>query len=315
MSTNGTHPVPSVTVTGAQMDALSPSRKRWGLDAVPTAARRRDAATANAQKVRTILDAVGTPADVVRALMAKSPPPEWERDLREISPVSSAHSHLVFAWKEPPGEPDRGRWCIYEATPEPLVRTERLMELQSPPYWTLPTKEARHAQAQQVSAYQWEMFRRDRVDVRPFWCLQGTEGGTPFHLSNIEQRYLRMMGLPDYPLPMGALPYAPWDNRTKGQLLDRDRLYRLGGAIDRLKGEAVVERAEAEQTFRRRFFDWFSEKMGPQSELMAWCAAHEDADKLYARQTREEAMAAADARDVFIATGRLPNVDDYKKRT
>ena len=301
--------------TAEQVGALSEHRKRWGVDAVPTGARRIEKAVAKKEKLKTIMDTIGTPADVVRGLMAKPLPPEWERDLREISPKSEAHSHLVFAWKEPPGEPERGRWCIYEATPEPLVRTERLMELQSPPYWSLPTKEERHTQAQQVSAYQWEMYRRYRVDVRPFWCLQGEEGGTPFHLTNIEQRYLRMMGLPDYPLPMGALPYAPWDNRVKAQLLERDRLYRLGGSIDRLKGEAVIERQEAEKTFRRRFFDWFSAKMQPQSELMAWISKHEDADRVYARQTREEAMAAADARDVFIETGRLPDPSQYKTRT
>lgn len=316
MSTNGTHPAPvGPLVTEGEMDALSPARKRWGLDAAPTAARHREAVTAKAVKLKTILETIGTPLDVARGLMAKTPPPEWERDLREISPVSPAHSHLVLAWKEPPGAPDNGRWCIYEATPAPLVGTERLMELQKPPYWTLATKEERYAHAQIVSAYQWEMYRRFRVDVRPFWCLQGSEGGTPFHLSNIEKRYLRMMGLPDDPLPMAALPFTAWDTRVKARLLERDRLYRLGGAIDRLKGESVVERDEAEKTFRRRFFDWFSETMRPQSELMEWISRHEDADRTYERQTREDAMAAADARDVFIETGRLPDPRDYKQRT
>ena len=309
--TNGTAPDRMVTVTDEQMDGLSRARRLFGLDAVPTAARRREALRAKRSKTKAILDAVGTPGDVARALMAKPVPPEWERELREISPIRDGHSHLVFAWKEPPGEPDRARWCLYEAFPEPLVGTERLMHLQSAPYWTLPTKDERHAQAQIVSAYQWEMYRRYRVDVRPFWCLQGTEGGTPFHLDNIEVRYLRMMGLPDYPLPMGALPYAPWDNRAKQRVLERDRLYRLG----QLAASTTAEKAAAEKVFRQRFFDWFSETMGPQSELFAWCSKHEDADRVYARQTREEAMAAADARDVFIETGRLPDPSDYTQRS
>ena len=48
---------------------------------------------------------------------------------------------------------------------------------------------------------------------------------------------------------------------------------------------------------------------------MEWISRHEDADRTYERQTREDAMAAADARDVFIETGRLPDPRDYKKRT
>ena len=309
---NGTAPDRVVTVTDAQMDALSKARKTFGLDAVPTAARRRDVLRAARADKKALLDSIGTPGDVARAMMRKPLPAEWERDLRAISPIMDGKSHLRFAWKEPPGKPDDGRWTIYECTPAPLVRTERLMELESPPFWTLATPAERHAQAQVVSAYQWLMYREHRLDVRPFWCLQGSEGGTPFHLSNIEVRYLRMMGLPDYPLPLGALPYAPWDERTKRQVLERDRLYRFGASA----GQGTPEsKAAEERLFRQRFFDWFSEKMGPQSELMAWCASHEDADKLYARQTREEAMAAADARDVFIETGRLPDPSDYKKRS
>lgn len=307
-------------VSGVVPEAvLEDSIERWGLSAVPTMAARKKAGLKPGQqrRVNRLLASLGTPGDFARALMAKEPPKEWVASLREISPVSETTSYLVFAWKEPPFQPERGRWCLYEAIPDALVTVERRLELSSAPFWTLP-KGSRHAQALIVSAFQWEMYRAHRVDVRPFWCLQGTEGGTALHHAAIEKRYLRMMRKPAEPLAVGDLPFAPWDGRSRAAVVGRDRLNRLGGSVDRMRasGTAAGMRAAteaAEKEYRRVFWDWMSEKLGPATELYAYILKHESPDR--PRQTHEEHIAANEAREVFIETGRVPDPAEYRSRS
>lgn len=305
-------------------DALAKAKATFGLDVAPTFRMQQEQEQAVAQgfkdrmhakRVHRIVDGLGTPGDVERNAMRKSPPAEWLRDLREISPESTAHSFLVFRWCAPPLEPDRNRWCLYEAIPNALITAERRMELSGPPYWELPKKE-RGAQAQIVSAYQWLMYHEHRLDVRPFWCLQGTEGGTPLHLSAVERRFLRMMRKPDAALHVGALPYAGWDVRVREAVIGRDRLVRLGsvGAMRETGTPEAMRAAQVEQekAYRRAFWDWFADRLGPTTELYAYILKHEDPDRV--RQTSEDAIAAAEAKEVFVETGRLPDPIEYRSR-
>lgn len=315
------NPVPSApeqqATTTDPLD-LAMHREKWGLDAAPTHAARVKAKRVKQERVATIKQSFGTPLDVARGLMARPVPPEWERDLREISPKSEHSSYLIFAYKAPPFAMQDGRWCLYEAIPDALISVERRMELAGAPFWELP-KDQRAGQASIVSAYQWAMYRDHRVDVRPFWCLQGSEGGTPFHISRLEQRYLRMMGKPSEPLPLGALPFAPWDARAKRQILERDRLVKFGGSIERMKASGTTAAVSAEldaqeKAYRRAFWDWFSEKLGPQTELLRYCVEQEDSDRVMRQQTREEAIAANEAKDYFIEHGRVPDPWQYRAK-
>lgn len=300
---------------------LARARAKFMLDAAPLAAfvpeQPKDMKPEQRRRVARLVESMGTPLDVARALMRKQPPKEWETALREISPVSTAHSYLIFAWKEPLLEPDKGRWCVYEAIPDAAIETERRFLLSSTPYWERGTKGERQAQAQLVSAYQWEMYRLYRLDVRPFWCLQGDAGGTPLHLNSIEKRFLRMMGQSDTPHAVGALPFAPWDARAATAVLGRDRLLGLGRDVDRLKASgttAAVESARQtmERAFRAKFWDWMAEKLAPNADALAHLFKNGYTSHMR-RETKEESRAAADARDVFIETGTLPDPVQYRR--
>jgi hypothetical protein len=292
--------------------ALADAARRWGLRDAPPSPQKPDAAA-----VQSIRQAMGTPLGVARALIAKHPPREWTQALRELSPVSDAHSFLIFAWKEPLFDPDHGRWCLYEAIPEACIETARRYLLSGTPYWDLPTAAERAERSQLVSAFQWEMYQRHRWDVRPFWCLQGTEGGTPLHLTSLEQRFLRMQGKSDRPRAVGELPYAPWDDRVRRAVLRRDRLMALGRSVDALKAtgtsEAVrIQREAAEREFRRVQWDWMSDRLAPRADelrhfLKTGYTSH------MRRQSKAEARAAEDAKDVFIETGRLPDPVQYDR--
>jgi hypothetical protein len=73
--------------------------------------------------------------------------------------------------------------------------------------------------------------------------------------------------------------------------------------------------AAQEREYRRVFWDWFSEKLGPQTELLRYCVGHEDADRTMRQQTREEAIAANEAKDFFIEHGRVPDPWQYRKKS
>ena len=299
------------TPAPADRKALAAAERRWGLRAAPVATKEK----ANPDTVAAIVQSAGTPLDVARALMAKAPPKEWERDLRELSPVSDAHSFLIFAWKEPLFSPEHGRWCLYEAIPDKAIATDRRMLLESTPYWDLGTKGERAERAALVSAFQWEMYRVHRWDVRPFWCVQGNEGGTPLHLTSIEQRFCRMVGKPDRPFAVGELPYAPWDDRVRRAVLRRDRLMKLGKSVDALKGSGAsvqAQREAAEREFRAKMWDWMSDKLAPRADELRHFFKTGYTNHMR-RQTRAEARAAEDAKDIFIETGRLPDPIQYDR--
>jgi hypothetical protein len=320
----------NVAARGDSSDAVTPealakARLTFGLDVAPTFRAQQEQAEAkakgfrdrlHAKRIRRTVDALGTPGDIARKGMQKQPPAEWVQALREISPESDAVSYLVFAWKEPLLEPARARWCLYEAIPDALITTERRMELAGAPYWERPLEE-RQAQAQVVSGYQWMMYHEHRVDVRPFWCLQGAEGGTPLHHSRQERRFLTLMGQPADPLHVGALPYAGWDNRVRAAVVDRDRLVRFGGSITQLRDsgtpDAFKSNVEAqEKAWRRQWWDHITARLAPSTELYAYILKHEDPDRH--RQRAEDAIAAAEAKEVFIETGRMPDPSEYRNR-
>lgn len=292
---------------------------RGGLGAAESRARRKERATT----VRAVRAETGTPGDYVRSLLRKELPPEWERDLREISPLSESMSYLIFSWKKSPMDitGDGARWCLYEAIPNSLITPERREQLEMRPFWdkrVYRDKGAMQAQASIVSAYQWVMYHDHRVDVRPFWCLQGAAGGTALSFTSLERRYLTLMGRPADPDVMGALPYAPWDERVKQAVLERDRVHKLGSvAAVKASGDPVLlalAKQQAEKDFRRAFWDYTAEHLRPNADLLEYILRHEGHNPSRRQQTREEADAANEARDVFIETGRVPSALEYKKQ-
>jgi hypothetical protein len=293
----------AVGVAGAVLDMTAP---RAGKDLRPEKRRR----------VQSILDTLGTPLDFERGLARKVVPREWQRDLRELSPVSSTTSYLIFAWKQHPMHPDRARWCLYEAIPDALILPGRRAELASAPYWTLP-KHERAGQALIVSAYQWMMYHDHRLDVRPFWCLQGETGGTPLSYDALERKYRRLLQQPVDPLAVGDLPYAGWDRRVRDAVQARDRLLKLAphrALRDVSAAELNSVREAREKAFRTVLWDTMAERLRPNAELLGRILRDEGHNGNRRAETREEADAASVARDYFIEFGRVPDPRQFAHR-
>lgn len=249
-----------------------------------------------------------TPLDYVRTVEAEHvPPPDWVRELREVSPESTVVPYLNFHWLEGTERYPVQRWVLYSYIPSALIPEGMHALLGAEPYWALPA----HRQAgrrQMVSALQWHLYQTKRVWARPFWCLQGEEGGTPAQYGELEQKLLQMLERPTEPPPPGALPYAAWDARVARAVRRRDKLVQFGGRLAALEQAASSDGQKAEyeammQAFRKEFVSWYEDRIAPQADMLTWLTRRTEADALLRRATREEAHAADRAVEQYVETG------------
>ncbi len=258
-----------------------------------------------------------SPLDKIRA--ERRPPARWVERLHELWPVSDQLQWLHFrmfpeAISKKVGEPIIGsaRWVLYSMTPPALIFDQtRLAMLDDKPWWELPVDQ-QFGRMMGVTTYQYAMWHEYRCLARPYWCIQGTEGGTPMQYTMRETAILRGEGLPtDVPNP-GDLPFAEFDERVVNALLARDKFRKLGGALDRLRdpdkaaADVKAEEAEAETVFRTTFVKWFKQRMEPNAEFIATHRRKSENEADFRPATRTEANAADQWEDHFIATGTVP---------
>jgi hypothetical protein len=205
---------------------------------------------------------------------SREAPPDWERRLREISPITDTTDHLVFRWMEPDESwryQERGCWMLYGALPRHLVPKQRAGLFEK--HWSEMPKAKQMGRMSSVSTYQHFMWHTKGLDVIPFWVLQGSAGGMPYRFTKQEARMLELDGQAGEPPPVGYFPPCPFDERVVNQVLLRDRLLQVGMDLTRL---AKLERPEtlraadqqAEEDYRRSFLRWWDATLEPQREFM-----------------------------------------------
>lgn len=313
-------------VVTATPEELAAARERWGLDAAPTAARQKQMeaetlaqakAAAVGQKRATHVKLYGKEIDYVRSLINRPMPKEWKQGIRRYSPKTDQTAYLDIYWKQPPGEPDKLRAVIYEMVPAKDIPSGMRLMLEDTPWWELPA-ERKVGRQRMVSAFQWEMYRRERVWARPFWCIQGDNGGTPLVYTELEQDMLRLKGQPTMPPHLGALSFAPYDARVEQALAKRDRLYKAQGNIERMRkdnadpAKVAAEYESMKREFRKQFYDWWGEQLQEQTEFLAWYETKCEADHTLRRASRAEMLAAARMEEEFVEHGRMPIVKPWE---
>lgn len=161
------------------------------------------------------------------------PPPEWVAALRAVSPKSETHSWAWLHWL-----PVHCRWLVYECVPF-LHISPIFHELLSGPH---PDNDPDAL----ITPFQWTMYRRFRVHARPFWVVQGAQGGHYYSFDKATRDLMKAMGRPTEPPGVGDLPYAPFDGRVVRQLINANRLYRLKNNLRALRdaGSAAGYQAE-----------------------------------------------------------------------
>ncbi len=204
----------------------------------------------------------------------KAPPAEWERRLREISPVTDRLAHLRFRYREAKPWwywPEAGVWEIYTCTPKHLASAERANQF-ARRWQDMPIREQAGRKAV-VTSYQYFMWHTHNVEATRFWVLHGPNGGVPARYTDREVAYLDAMDAVSIAPPLGFFPPCEFDERTVQHLLERDRLVQAGMDFDRLEALDRPEMLKAQdeenaRMHRERYLEWWAELMGPCKEFM-----------------------------------------------
>jgi hypothetical protein len=204
----------------------------------------------------------------------REPPPEWEKRLREVSPIVSDTDHLRLRWFEGHpswNHPDRGQWMLYAARPLRLVEPSRAEQFKK--HWSeLPNTEqvGRHAV---VSDFQHFMWHSQGLYVRPFLILQGESGGTPAKYSETEIAFLDSSDCVSEPFPIGFFPACPFDERVVKTIALRDRMLKCANDYAEMAkldtpGSMKAEDDAAQRVRRETYLDTWRVMIQPQVEFM-----------------------------------------------
>lgn len=244
---------------------------------------------------------VSSPTFEIRSEWLQSPPPEWERRLREISPIVDRTSHLRFRWRA-----QEQLWELYECTPKALLDPFRAQQLSV--HWSDLPADQQMGRKQCVTEYQQYMYRTHGVEARRFWVLQGTHGGTPACYTDRERRMLMLLGESDEVAPLGMFPGCPFDERAVRAILQRDKLAKAGYDLDAMEQASTSDaqkrqQIEEDREYRKAFVDYWYQECAPMAEFLKSFLPTKQAEHELRRATRDEANAIAQWRDVFIDTG------------
>jgi hypothetical protein len=204
----------------------------------------------------------------------REPPPEWEKRLREVSPIVSDLDHLRFRWFEGHpswNHPERGQWTLYAARPIRLVEEGRAEQFKK--HWSELPKTEQVGRRAMVSDYQHFMWHAQGLYVRPFLILQGEWGGTPAKYSETEIAFLDSSDCISEPFPIGFFPACQFDERVVKTIAMRDRLlkcandYAETAKLDTPEGLKAADDA-AQYVRRETYLDTWKIMIQPSVEFM-----------------------------------------------
>lgn len=229
----------------------------------------------------------------------------WLARLREVSPVSEVVDFLWPRWRQ-----DHEEWWLYRATPASLLTADRIAQFAV--HWSDLPKAQQAGRKRFVTDYQFWMWHTHRLEVVPFWILQGSKavvGGTPYSFTDYERKLLEADGMAEAePIPPGTLPQVPFDERVVAAIRERDNLLKWEGNLTAMRKANRAEALRAaddanEQEFRRRYLAYHNRTMKPQAEFWGWFAKKEAAHLPDAPVGLANDL--AHWRDDFIQTGTI----------
>lgn len=221
-------------------------------------------------------------------MLQKDPPvskevlKEWQDTLDKYFPPNPNTTHLKIVWV--PGddwevETSEGlvwqgveRFYLFEMLPEEFIDWYTLAELKDMPRpivrYDSVLKEVTNGN-RMVTRLQWDLYQETRHYAKPFWVIQGDNGGHQRFFTTFEKQQLELLGLPtDPPLP-GTLPYAPFDKRVLNKVLEHDKLRQIGDQLMMLretqKEKYKRHQADMEKKFRERIVAFVAEQVDPET--------------------------------------------------
>lgn len=246
--------------------------------------------TPTTDRARTAVGASVLPRIEGQFVWHRDVPPEWEARLRAVSPKSDELSWLHLVWE--PGErwvPGQ-RWQLYEMIhwrwadphlvaalrgPNPRLAGHYCSDKVPGQFQCLcrrKTESWRGSNNPGITLTQWRLFRATGGYVgNPFMTLQGPKGAHRVSYSQYEAELLALAGKPDAPPVFGSLPYAPFDERTVGLIVQHNRLTQMQVGLaefrQRMTTHYAAEQAAAEQEFRRQLVAHLDAELEEPKEL------------------------------------------------
>lgn len=244
-------------------------------------------------------------------------PADWEERLRAMSPITDRFSHLRAYWYRA-GQ----RWVLYDCVPRVLIKDdeaqgapitgrELIAALEGPP----PRDLEDWQKCPYVSDMQHEFYRLYRVYARPFWVLQGENGGHQVKFSPWQQNVLIAKGLSPEAPQIGSLPPCPFDMRVVKALTHLNRLHALDDRLDKLQASGTVESANAEmegiqREIREAEMAFIESQMTPlvdmTSSLMRGSNSRSEHEDQLVIVPKGAAAKAKDAYEQYRETGIFP---------
>lgn len=209
----------------------------------------------------------------------KAVPEEWERRLAEFSPQTNRFTWLKIIWEQGYAWEPVERYMVYQMVPAHAVDPEILEQLQDP---HPPSKHGNYYDSHfdngdgttgkfilnpdcLITERAWNMYRETGCWGRPYWVIQGTNGGHKRWFSKNEKKLLRLLGLPDEPAAPGDLPYAEFDEKCEANLRLVDVLKGAHSELRRrraLSTQGHEEReSETEKAFRIQLMRFLADQV------------------------------------------------------
>jgi hypothetical protein len=187
-------------------------------------------------------------------------PASWHAEVERLAPKQDRASHLLLWWEPGAPEAPAQRFVIYQAMPFQYV-PEAVMDafLELRPCRCL-TRGAFGELCPKCGGI--ESYARRRIETylydtgcfaRPYWVIQGTNGGHRRLYSQVDQQVARLTGQPPEPPDTGALCYAPMDQRVVGRIRRHDLAQR---AFFALQDAAAHEQRNAQVEFHTALADY-----------------------------------------------------------
>lgn len=258
-------------------------------------------------------------------LHRRTVPKEAEDWLREYSPPTTRFKWLKLIHEEGyPWEPI-DRFIIYEMLPEKIMEPDAGEEDQLLPMileqlrHPLPPSEMGnyydHALGEFVrnddcliTERAWHMYRETGCWGRPYWVIQGENGGHKRFFSQTEKKLLKLAGLPSEPPDPGDLPFAEFDNRVKNQLAAQDMLRgiqtRLKGAKEQGIAQNALRQERLERQFREGLLKFLFAQVADIAKDVHQSAIALDAPRMDSDRTKELERLSEEAEAAFLETGR-----------
>lgn len=208
----------------------------------------------------------------LRNPVMKEVPKEWESRLAEFSPQTNRFTWLKIIWEQGYEWEPVERWLLYSMVPRHGIPEGFLEQLEHPLppsqmgnyYDKIKGEFVRNPDCVITERAYW-LYRETKCWGRPFWVIQGDEGGHKRWFSPVEKKFLKLAGLPPEPPAPGDLPYAEFDDRVMKRLQEWDLMKGIHSGLRRKKSllhGLYSSRVEAdERAFREQLVKWLAEQV------------------------------------------------------